>query len=354
MISRLRPLQLLALAFLLFIAYASGAESLPITYFFDEEGARYLTLRNTSATGVEVIMRWAANPGSTATWTGQGNRKDTQIVFAAVVDEGQDRGTYFIAKGGESKMEVLFKPGQKMPQDPGLLGTYRRVSDDKRLQLARKESQAADERLNEVLKEAAHGWPGVDKPVVAEWKGRWPALLSRWMKISYQPPESAKVKSAPPLPVGKETFSPEKDVRYWLKLAQATAGAYAFMQQLPDPKSAGAWDGEYDDGFGGHVSIRRAKDGKLRVNLSCTRGNENQGSDLTGQIPAEAVKANHGESTAAAVFVEADVPEAAKEISLSLKRRGGFLWVETKRKAAPPGNTAWFDGIYRWSPVPIE
>jgi hypothetical protein len=37
-----------------------------------------------------------------------------------------------------------------------------------------------------------------------------------------------------------------------------------------------------------------------------------------------------------------------------LKRKGGFLWVETKRKATPPGSLSWFDGIYRWSPVPKE
>ncbi len=93
----------------------------------------------------------------------------------------------------------------------------------------------------------------------------------------------------------------------------------------------------------------------MRVNLTCTRVNENQGSDLAGQIPAEAVKSNKdGESTAEAVFVETDVPEAAKDVSVSLKRKGGFLWVEIKRKASPPGSMSWFDGIYRWSPMPVE
>ncbi|MDB6003230.1 MAG: hypothetical protein JWR15_217, partial [Prosthecobacter sp.] len=183
----------------------------------------------------------------------------------------------------------------------------------------------------------------------------WPGLLSRWMKIAYQPPEPATVKPAQPFPSAKDAFTPEKDAAYWLKLAQATALAYGFAQQMPDPKNGGAWDGEYDDGFGGHVSIRLAKDGKMRVNLTCTRVNENQGSDLAGQIPAEAVKSKKdGESTAEAVFVETEVPEAAKDVSISLKRKGGFLWVETKRKASPPGSLVWFDGIYRWSPVPAE
>lgn len=347
---RLRPLQILSL--LLLTTWAPAAET--VAHYYDEESMRYLTLRNTSATGVEVIMRYASEPGSTGMWTGQGTRKDNVVTFAAVVEEGQDRGTYFIAKGGESKMEILYRPGQKMPQDPGILGIYRHVSDEKRLQLARKELHGADERLSAALKEAAHSWPGADKVVPAEWKARWPWLVGRWMKIAYQPPEPAKVKPAQPFPSAKDAFTPEKDVQYWLKLAQVTAMASGFMQQPPDVKSTGGWDGEYDDGFGGHVSIRRAKDGKLRVNLSCTRVNENQGSDLTGQILAESVKTKNDESTAAGVFTEGDVPDDAREISITLKRKGGFLWVETKRKVAPPGALSWHDGIYRWSPVPME
>jgi hypothetical protein len=351
--SCLPPLQIPVLALFLFAACGRGAEPLTTAHFYDEEGMRHLTLRNTSATGVEVVMRWATDPGSTGTWTGQGNRKDNGVTFAAVVEEGQDRGTYFIAKGGESKMEILFKPGQKMPQDPGILGVYRRVSDDKRLQLARKEAQAADERLGAALKEAVHDWPTADKAVPADWKARWPALLGRWMKIAYQPPEPAKAKPAQPFQAGRDTPTPEKDAQYWLKLAQANALAYGFIQQSPVLKTS-SWDGEYDDGFGGHVSIRRAKDGKLRVNLNCTRVNENQGADLAGQIPAEAVKTKNDESTATAVFIEPDVPEEAKEVSITLKRKGCFLWLETKRKATPPGSLSWFDGIYRWSPVPVE
>ena len=353
--SCLQPLRTSVLAFFLLAACGRAAEPLTTTYFYDEESMRYLTLRQTSATSVEVIMRWASEPGSTGMWTGQGNRKDNLLTFAALVDEGQDRGSYFIAKGGESKMEILFKPGQKMPQDPGILGIYRRVSDEKRLQLARKESQAADERLGVTLKEAAHSASGADKTVPADWKARWPALLGRWMRIAYQPTEPVKAKPAPPsvAGAGKDTPTPEKDVEYWLKRAQATAAAYGFMQQQTVLKSS-SWDGEYDDGFGGHVSIRRAKDGKLRVNLNCTRVNENQGSDLAGQIPPDSVNSKNDETTAAAVFIETDVPEAAKEVSITLKRKGSFLWVETKRKATPPGSLSWFDGIYRWSEVPKE
>ncbi|WP_395750777.1 hypothetical protein [Prosthecobacter sp.] len=347
----LLPISISALALLLSGAPAGGAEPLPVAHYYDEESMRFLTLRNTSATGVEVLMRFASEPGSTATWLGQGIRKDNVVSFAAVVEEGQDRGTYFIAKGGESKMEVLFKPGQKMPQDAGLLGIYRRVSDEKRLQLAKREFQTGEDRLNAALKEAAHNWPGADKPVPADWKSRWPAMVSRWMKIAYQPPEAPKVKQ--PFPAAKDTPNPEKDVQYWLKLAQVTSMGCSFAQQMPSLKG-GDWDGEYDDNLGGHVSIRRMKDGRLNVTLSCTRVNENQGGDLSGRIPPDSVKKKDGESTASAVFNEGDVPEDAKEVNVTLKRKGGFLWVDIKRKATPPGSLSWYDGIYRWSEPPKE
>jgi hypothetical protein len=128
---------------------------------------------------------------------------------------------------------------------------------------------------------------------------------------------------------------------------------FSFAQQMPSLK-AGSWDGEYDDNIGGHVSIRKSKDGRLNVTLSCTRVNENQGGDLTGKILADAVKTKDGESTASAVFIEGDVPDDAKEVTVTLKRKGGFLWVETKRKATPPGSLSWFDGIYRWAEPPKE
>lgn len=336
------------------VSLVVGAEPQAVSHFFDEVGQRYLTLRKAAGVRIEVEFRFASEPGSTATWSGLGERKENQVIFAAQVEEGQDRGAYFIAKGGESKMEVSFKPGQKMPQDAGILGMYRRVSDEKRLQLARREFEAADDRLNAALKTATRAWPAEDKPVAADWKQRWPVLQGRWMKIAYQAPEPVKPNPAQPFAAGKEQPLQEKDVNYWLKLAQVTSMAYGYAQQPPDLKGKGAWDGEYDDGFGGHVSIRRSKDGKLRVTLTCTRVTELQGADLTGQIPPESVKSKGAENTAEAVFVEPDVPEAAKDVKVSLKRKGGYLWVETQRKQAPPGSFAWFDGIYRWSPVPVE
>lgn len=348
----------LSLFFVLVIWGCDGghaAEAPALAHYFDEIGQRYLTVQNLGGTRVSVTLRWAMDPGSAGTWAGNGERRDNQILFAASVEEGQDRGAFFIAKGGESKLEINFRPGQKMPQDPGILGVYRRASDEKLLQLVRKESQAADDRLAASLKNASRTWPTEDKPVAADWKSRWAELRGRWMKIAYQPPEPAKPKPGALLPSpAKDAAVPEKDSNYWLKLAQATALGYFFMQTPPDAASTGAWNGDYDDGFGGRVSIRQAKDGKLRVNLSCSRVGDMQGADLSGEMPLSAVKSQNGEQSAAAVFIEPEVPVDAKEVRVTLRRKGGFLWVQTSRKAQPPGSFAWFDGIYRWMPVPVE
>lgn len=346
-------------ALLLLLSAASltsfAVEPLPTTHYFDEVGMRYLSLKPMAGSrGVEVGVRWAADPGSMSVWMGQGSRQENQVVFAAVVEEDQDRGAFFIAKGGESKMEVGFKPGQKMPQDPGILGVYRHVSDEKFLQLARKESQAADDRLAAALKNASRTWSTEDKSLAGDWKAKWPVLRERWMNIAYQAPEVATPKPNQPFATGKEQAGQEKDADYWLKLAQTTALGYSFMQQPSDAQSkSSSWDGDYNDGFGGGVNIRRSKDGKLRVSLSCTRVSEIQGMDLSGTIPAEAVKSKNGELTAEGVFIRQEVSEDAKEARITLRRKGSFLWVEMQAKPLP-GRKAWLDGIYRWAPAAVE
>lgn len=347
----LRSLSQVVLSLVLVVS-AESAEVPTVSHYFDEVGQRYLTLQSLGGTKVNVLLRWAVDPGSAGIWAGNGERRDNQWLFAATVEEGQDRGAFFIAKG-EAKLEVSFRPNQKMPQDPGILGIYRHVSDEKLTQLMKKEFQAADDRLGLALKNASRTWAPEDKGMSGDWKSHWPVLRERWMALAYQAPALPKPKPgqlAPPA-AAREGALKEKDANYWLKLAQATALGYSFVQQPPDAKSKGEWDGEYDDGFGGHVSIRRAKDGKLRVTLTCTRFGELQGMDLSGTIAAEALKTKSSESTGEGVFSE---QETAKETHVSLRRKGGFLWLETKRKDPLPSKAAWFDGIYRWMPVPTE
>ncbi len=353
------PRPLLQVVFLVILASAPSLWSAAPepSHYHDDVGQRYLMVTPTGGARVELRVRWAADPGGMGTWLGQGTRSETQIVFSAVVAEDQDRGAFFITKGGESKLEILFRPGQRTPQDPGILGTYRRISEEKRLQLAKKEFQAADDRLQATLKTASRSWPTTDRQVASDWRSRWPALQERWMKIAWQPPATpaeSKPASSQPLSSVKAAPAFEKDAEWWLKRAGATALGYGFVQQMPDLTGKGEWQGDFDDGFGGRVIIRRAQDGTLRVSLFCTRGNEFQGGDMEGAIPPESVKEKGDEFTAEAVFRQADVPEAARDVQVSLKRKGGFLWVETRRKAAVPGSMAWFDGIYRWMPVPQE
>ncbi len=334
---------------LLLTAWAA-AQPLPnMVRYYDEVGMRHLVVQGGGSTKVTVEMRWAGNPGSSGVWMGNGERHDGSLLFAATVDEGQERGAFFVAKG-EAKLEVSFRPKQKMPQDPGILGTYKHVSEEKYGQLMKKEFQAADSRLSAALKDASRTWPAQDKAMILDWKSGWPRLRENWMALAYQNPAPPQPKSSVLLP----STAPEgatKDAAYWLKLAQATAIGYFFMQQPPPVKSEGGWEGEYDDGFGGHASLRRAKDGKLRVSLSCTRYGEMQGMDVAGAIPAEALKAKNGELMAEGVFKE---DEPSRETRASLRRKGGFLWIETKITPPLPARSAWFDGIYRWSPVPVE
>jgi len=153
-----------------------------------------------------------------------------------------------------------------------------------------------------------------------------------WLKVAAQP-------------------SDQKNADHWLKAAQVTMLAYSFNEQRVDPKHSGGWEGEYDDGFGGHVSIRVAKDGRLRVTLTCTRGNEAQGADLSFDVPMDALKEKGNERTATAFArpAMAETPEAAKSLRVMLRRQGGGLWVEVISQA---NSSAWLDGIYRWYPMP--
>lgn len=333
----------------------TAAEPPPVVHYYDEVGQRYLTLTTSQGGVTSLALRHAYDPGSSGMWLGQGIRKEEGLSFAAQVEEGQDRGPAYLAKG-EAKLEVLFRPGQNAPQDyAGVLGIYRRITDDRRLLLVRKEFQAAEARLEAAWKSAAKSWLAEDRPVISEWKGRWPQLRQRVMNFAYDvAAPSTPVKPALGAPKGKT--GPEADPDYWLKLAQTTNRAYAFCEQtMTDIKGQGAWVGVYDDGFGGSVVIRRLRDGRLQVSLACTRGNEVQGTDFQGVFPASSVK-DAGKAGAPAVaeqvFTDNEMPEGTRDLRISLKRKGGYLWVDVTRpqqQNAAEIKRPWFDGIYRWT-----
>lgn len=317
------------------------------THYFDETTMRHLTLEKGEFGNTNLTVRFAADPGSAGTWVGNGQRKDKELMFARITGEGEDRGTFFIAEISESKVKVAYKPGQKEPQDAGINGEYRRASDTKFLQLAKKEFQAANDRLIENLKAATKSWQAGDKPALSLWKEQWPALRQRWMDAALgktAPPADAKAKAA--------ADTAEKPAEHWLYLAQATAQGYYFVGTMPDPKTGLGWDGEYDDLGGGHASLRLSKDGKLRLSLSSIRITETEAGTIDATaLPDKITISKNGHLSAECTVTDGEVTDPAKQTRVRLTKIGRYLHVETEQAQRYAGK-GWFDGIYRGSPVP--
>ncbi|MDZ4287412.1 MAG: hypothetical protein U0984_05615 [Prosthecobacter sp.] len=346
-------------AAMMLVAASGGAEVAPVqeTNYYDETGMRHLRLKQAGFGSTEVEVRFAADPGGAGRWLGIGQRKDKDLIFARVAGEGEDRGTYFIASVSESKVEIRYKPDQKEPQDPGILGTYRRATEGKRQQLAKKEFQAANDRLVTALKTGAKTRSGKERAAISQWKDQWPMMRQRWMDISYAvtPKPAAKdAKPAPSQPPGTAAApaEAEKGADYWFKLAEATAKGYYFVETMPDPKTGTDWDGEYDDFSGGHVSLRRTKDGRLRMSLSFSRAEDTQTGALEVTAPAEKLtKSKEGDLMADFTYTGMNEETKGPTAQIHLKKLGRYLEVKTDgaEKYAARG---WFDGIYRGGPVP--
>lgn len=337
-------------------ACAIAAESLPASHFHDESTNRYITLDFKDFKKVMVTFRFTGGPGASSRWYGDGEKKDKEIIFAQIVGEEQERGTYFIAKGGESKLEISFKPGQATPQDAGINGVYRHITEEKRLSLAKKEFEAADDYLNTLFKTAAKSGSPEDKPVIAEWRNQWPSLRDKWMKLTYMP--AVKAESTPPKPVigavnkPAEGNSSEKQADYWIALVETTGLAINFLSQPNDKLISAGWDGDYDDGFGGHVSLKLQQSGKLRINLSFSRAGDAQTGELGGEILPQNIKAAKDKELSA-TFINADpeITDIAQQARVTIRRVGHYLFVGTE-KTERYASRGWFDGVYRWMPPP--
>lgn len=334
-----------SLLFLVLAAVAPAAE--PLTYF-DETTMRHLSLEKSDFDKTKVTIRFAGDPGSMGTWVGDGVRKDKLLPFARIVGEGEDRGTFFMAEISESKVVIDYREGQKEPQDAGINGTYRRASEAKLLQLYKKEFQAANDRLVSSLKNATKTWAPADRPALLTWKDQWPELRQRWLdltmtKAATEPKTESRF--APPKPA-------EPTAEHWLRMAQATARAYYFIETMPDPKTGSGWDGEYDDLGGGHASLRLGKDGKLRVSLSSARKEGQDASQVDGTAPTEKViTGKNGEMTAEFTFSDGEATVKTKPATFKLTKIGRYLKVESQ-DATPYVGNGWYDGIYRGAPVP--
>lgn len=339
-----------------FVLVSTGHTAPPSeTHYFDEATQRHATVANGDFGKVTLVFRFIGTPGTSSRWMGDGTRKEKEITFAQTVGEDQERGTFFIAKGGESKLEVEFKPGQRTPQDAGINGTYRHITDEKRLSLAKKESALAEDALTLAFRTAPKSWPSEDKPVAAAWKSRWPDLRNRWMGLVFKP-------TAAPAPVSPKTGAKNggangqiESADYWIALSETTGMALGFLGQPLDKLIPPGWDGEYDDGFGGHASLRLGRDGILRFTLSCTRGSgEGQTGELIGRIPSTALKQEkNGDLTASYQHKDTELKPEEQQAAVTLRKTGHFLFVETQYAQRYCGR-AWFDGIYRWGPVPTE
>lgn len=344
----MRTLYLALLSLTLFAPFLVAAESASGTrHYFDEETMRHLTLEKGEFGNMNVTVRFAGDPGSMATWLGNGTRKEKELMFARTVNDGEERGTFFIAEISESKVKIGYKPGQKEPMDAGINGEFRRASDTKYLQLMKKEFQAANERLIATLKTSTKSWQASDRPALALWKDQWPALRQRWMDAAL-----GKAPSAPDAKAAAAPDTAEKPASYWLYLAQATAQGYYFLGYMPDPKTSLDWDGEYDDLGGGHASVRLSKDGKLRLTLSSQRIGETEPGTIDASAPPEKInKAKNGDLTAEFTVTDAEVTDSAKQARVRLTKIGRYLKVETEQAQRYAGR-GWFDGIYRGAPVP--
>lgn len=316
--------------------------------FYDETTMRHLSLAQEGFGSTTVTMRPASDPGNAGTWVGNGDRKDKTLQFSRIVGEGEDRGTVFRAEISESKVKIDYKPGQREPMDAGINGEYRRTSEAKFLQLAKKEFQAANDRLIESLKAATKIWQTSDRPALMLWKDQWPALRERWMTAALgKAPPVSQTKAKAPSPA-----TTEKPAEYWLYLAQATTQAFYFVSSVPDPKTGLGWDGEYDDLGGGHASVRLSKDGKLRLSLSSVRPNETEAGTLDATaLPDKVMTAKNGELSAEFTVADPEITDPAKLPRIRLKKIGRYLQVETEQAQGSAGR-GWFDGIYRGAPVP--
>lgn len=323
------------------IARAVEEEQTPaITYYFDEENLRHLMIDRTGDPAVKVEVRFAADPGYSYRWQGKGTSEKREIRFTRILGEDEAKGAEFTASESGSRAQIDFSPEQIEPGDEGLNGEYRRISDEKRLSLVKRELKSAEDALANALKNLGNS----NEPGIVEWKRRWVDLRSR-------------VAALRPL---TDTAKLEDHPEYWITLVETTGAARAFaehpLSEVPLPENG---TGDYDDGFGGRVALRARDDGSFRLGFSWQRGElEAMGSDFSVEIlPEKVQKAADGSWTA--TFTHDDPGTGAAAAAggplplFRVQKAGMFLIVDVEHAQRHTGK-AWIDGVYRWGPVPVE
>lgn len=335
-----RPVFLLVITVVIAsVVRAAEEEPSPgVSHYFDEENSRHLMLDRTDDPAVKVEIRFAGDPGYSYRWNGKGTSGKREIRFTRILGEEDERGAEFTASVSGSRAQIDFSPEQIEPGDEGLNGDYRRISDEKRLSLVKRELKSAAEALATALKSLGNA----KEPGLVEWKRRWVDLRDR-------------VAALRPLP---DTAKPEDLPEYWITLIETTGAARAFAEQpLPEVPLPENGTGDYDDGFGGRVALRARDDGSYRLGFSWQRGElEAMGSDLSVEIlPGEVQQSADGSWTATFTHEDAGTgADAGDPLPLfRVQKAGMFLIVDVEQAQGHTGK-AWIDGVYRWGPVPVE
>lgn len=330
---------------LLIAAFAAGIapgradeKGLGITHYFDEDTYRHLMIDRSEDPTVMVEIRFAADPGYSHRWQGKGTSENREIRFTRILGEEEEKGAEFTASVSASRAQIDFSPEQIEPGDEGLNGEYRRISDEKRLSLVKRELKSAEESLSIALRKLG----GPKEPGLDEWKRRWIELRTRVAALRALP-DGAKHEDLP---------------EYWITLIEITGAARSYAEQ-PFPEVAipenGA--GNYDDGFGGGVALRARDDGSYRLSFSWQRGElEAMGSDLSVEIPATKVEKS-ADGSWSATFTHDDPGAGAapgdERPLFRVRKAGRFLIIDVEHAGRHTGK-AWIDGVYRWGPIPLE